>query len=73
MGSGRRAGRRAPLLAIEVKHLKNLPNWLTAAMHQAEAAATEGQLPVAILHEHGRRHDGNLCLISMKTLRALLE
>ncbi len=45
-----------PWLSVEVKHRQRLPQWLLAAVRQAELAATPGQLPLAILHQHGQRY-----------------
>lgn len=40
-------------LSIEVKSRRELPIWIVSALDQANAAKREGQLPVAILHQHG--------------------
>ena len=58
-----------PWLSIEVKHRKSLPNWIIDAMSQARAAARSDQLPCAILHEAGRRHDDNLVLVRLGDFR----
>lgn len=60
-------------LSLEVKHRKALPGWLHDAMDQARAAARPGQIPVAILHEHGARHDANLCILTLADLVVLVE
>ena len=44
-----------PWLSIECKHRRTLPQWLLKALDQAKRAAKGEQLPVAILHEQGRR------------------
>ena len=62
-----------PRLSIECKHRKSLPAWLLEAMAQAVTCAGPDQIPVAILHEHGRRHDDDLCLIRLADLAGLLE
>ena len=59
-------------LSIECKHRKSLPAWLLDAMAQAVACAGPEQIPVAILHEHGSRHDGDLCVVRLADLRALI-
>ena len=61
-----------PRLALEVKHRQTLPAWLHGAMRQAVACAGPDQLPVAILHKHGGRHDGDLCVLRLADLTALL-
>jgi len=58
-----------PWLSIECKHRKRLPVWIIDAMSQARAAARSDQLPVAILHESGRRHDDNLVLVRLGDFR----
>lgn len=62
-----------PRLAIECKHRRSLPAWLREAMAQAHAAAGPDEIPVAILHEHGRRHADNLCLVRLVDLCRLIE
>src|SRR3712207_647731 len=61
-----------PRLAVEVKHRKTLPAWLHQAMAQATAAARPDQVPVAVLHQHGRRYDDALCLLRLADLAALM-
>lgn len=48
-----------PWLAVECKSWRTLPAKVLAALRQAEAAAAEGQLPIAVLHAVGQRsaHD----------------
>lgn len=59
-------------LSIEVKHRKTVPAWLHEAMAQAVAAARDEQIPVAILHQYGSRHDEDLCVLRLADLAALL-
>lgn len=61
-----------PLLSVEVKHRRSVPAWLLDAMKQAKAASRPGQLPVAIIHRHGARHDDNLCVVRLVDLAALV-
>lgn len=42
-------------LSVEVKHRRQLPSWLTAAMQQAQRNAPAGRLPIVVLHAHGTR------------------
>jgi len=50
-------------LAVEVKHRRSIPQWLTTALKQAHAAVRGDQLPVAIIHRHGARHTEDIvCL-----------
>ncbi len=59
-------------LAIEVKHRKSVPAWLTEAMAQATASARNGQMPVAIVHQHGGRHADDLAVLRLADLADLL-
>lgn len=60
-----------PLLSLEVKHRQSLPAWLHEAMAQAVACASPDQIPVAILHAHGSRHDTDLCVLRLADLERL--
>lgn len=62
-----------PLLSVEVKLRRRLPEWLQQAMQQAEAAARDGKLPVAVLHQAGARYDDALCLLKLRDLIGVLE
>ena len=55
-----------PDLSIEVKSRKQLPAWLENATRQAEAAAIDGQLPVVVLHEKGKRYKAALVVIRLE-------
>jgi hypothetical protein len=50
---------------LEVKDRAALPLWLLDALAQAEASATPSQLPVAILHRAGDRHDHALIVLRL--------
>ena len=54
-----------PWLALEVKDRAVLPLWLLDALAQAEASATTAQLPVAVLHRAGDRHDQALVVLRL--------
>ena len=53
-------------LIIESKNRKTLPMWLKDAMAQAESYASEGQLPVVILHEKFKHTDNDIVLVRLK-------
>jgi hypothetical protein len=53
-------------LSVEVKSRKVLPAWLEDAMRQAEAASKDGELPVAVLHQDGKRHTEALVVIRLE-------
>ena len=52
-------------LAIQCKERKSLPGWLIDAMSQAVRDAKDGQLPLAILHVAGGRHDDDLVVVRL--------
>jgi len=54
-----------PWLSLEVKDRATLPLWLLDALDQAEASATAAQLPVAVLHRAGDRHDAALIALRL--------
>lgn len=57
---------------IEVEGWRRLPAKVTAALEQAERAATGQQTPVAVLHQVGARHDGDLVVMRWRDFAALL-
>jgi len=59
-----------PWLAVEVKHRRRLPLWLTGALEQAERVAKPDQLPVAVLHQHGRPYRDSLVVVRLKDFEA---
>lgn len=56
---------RHPRLAVEVKDRATLPAWLLDALAQAEASAAPLQLPIAVLHAAGQRHDRALVVLRL--------
>jgi hypothetical protein len=52
-------------LAIEAKHRSALPQWLKGAVTQAQANAPRTTLPLVLLHEGGKRHDGDLVVLTL--------
>ena len=54
-----------PWLSLEVKDRASLPAWLLDALDQAERSATPAQLPVAVLHRAGDRHDHALVVLRL--------
>ena len=53
-------------LSIEVKSRKRLPGWLEEALRQAEASVRDGQIPLAVLHQDGRRYAYCLVVLRLK-------
>lgn len=70
---GRRVGNRGrntedvahSWLSVEVKSRRQLPAWLLGAMAQAEHNSPAGRLPVVVLHQVGKRHDGDLVVLRL--------
>jgi len=57
-------------LSVECKHRKILPAWIADALDQAAAASDGGKrLPVAVLHEAGKRHGSDLVVLSLGDFR----
>jgi len=52
-------------LSVEVKHRKALPAWLLGALRQATTNATDGKLPMAVLHQLGQRYDDSLVVLRL--------
>ena len=52
-------------LSVEVKHRRQLPSWLTAAMGQAQRNAPAGKLPIVVLHAHGARAVNDVVCVRM--------
>jgi len=52
-------------LCAEVKSRKTLPQWVRDAVAQAKRNAGISQLPVAILHQQGQRHDADLVVMTL--------
>ena len=59
-----------PWLSLEVKDRATLPLWLLDALDQAERSAVPDQLPVAVLHRAGDRHDAALVVLRLGAFAA---
>jgi hypothetical protein len=57
---------RSDWLVIEVKHREHLPEWILAALKQAQNFAQETQLPIAVLHEKGGRIKNSLVVMTLQ-------
>lgn len=60
------------LLAPEVKSRGKIPQYLYDWLAQARNGAPVGRLPCVILHAAGRPHGGDLVILSLADLAALL-
>lgn len=55
--------------SIEVKHRKELPEWIKDAMDQAEQSNTDGlKVPIVILHEKYSKYENSFVIIKLKDL-----
>lgn len=52
-------------LSVEVKTRKALPQWVRDAIAQAKRNAGLEQLPIAILHQIGQRHAGDIVCLTL--------
>ncbi len=52
-------------LSVECKHRQTVPAWLKEALAQSRRNAGVSQLSVAIIHEEGQRHDGDLVVMTL--------
>ena len=59
--------------SIEVKSRRKLPAWLEDAMSQAEASAKNGQLPVAVLHQDGRKYRDSFVVLRLRNFAGYLK
>jgi len=51
--------------ALQIKHRKSVPQWLTDAYVQSMRDAPNGTLPVLVLHPEGWSIDESLVIISL--------
>jgi hypothetical protein len=51
--------------SIEVKHRASIPFWLSDALDQSKRNASDGKLPLVVLHEAGARHDNDMVLVRL--------
>ncbi len=60
-------------LSIEVKSRGRVPAWLEEAVSQAEAAATDGRTPVAVVHRSGQSYGDALVVLRLRDFGGLVE
>ncbi len=61
------------LLSIEVKSRRRLPAWIEDALRQAEASAEDGQLPVVVLHQDGKKYRDALIMCRLSRFANLTK
>ena len=62
-----------PTLSIECKSRKKLPAWIEDAMKQAEASAKNGQMPIAVLHQDGRKYRDSFIVCRLSDFAGYLK
>lgn len=61
-----------PTLSIEIKHRKEIPAWMHAAMEQAEASVRGEQTPIVVLHENRQRYQDSFVVVRLSDFQKLL-
>jgi hypothetical protein len=61
-----------PRWSIEVKHRKNLPEWLHSAMDQAIIEA-EHRVPVVVLHEKQMKYEDSYVIVRLKHFKEIAD
>ena len=59
-----------PMYSIEVKHRKNLPEWLHSAMKQAIIEA-EHRVPMVVLHEKQMKYEDSYVILRLKDFKEI--
>ncbi|HHX43153.1 MAG TPA: hypothetical protein GX714_04090 [Chloroflexi bacterium] len=57
-------------LQVEVKTRRKLPEWIQAALQQAQTGCPEHRLPLAVLHQAGQRHDDDIVCLRLADFTA---
>jgi len=60
------------MYSIEVKHRKNLPEWLHSAMKQAIIEA-EHRVPMVVLHEKQMKYDESYVILRLKDFKEITD
>jgi len=61
-----------PRWSIEVKHRKNLPEWLHSAMEQAIIEA-EHRVPMVVLHEKQMKYEDCYVIVRLKHFKEIVN
>lgn len=56
-------------IVAECKARTKLPEWVVKALKQAQAAAGEFQLPIAVLHQKNQRSENDLVVMTMRDFK----
>ena len=60
------------MYSIEVKHRKNLPEWLHSAMKQAIIEA-EHRVPMVVLHEKQMKYEDSYVILRLKDFKEMTD
>ena len=60
------------MYSIEVKHRKNLPEWLHSAMKQAIIEA-EHRVPMVVLHEKQMKYEDSYVILRLKDFKEITD
>jgi hypothetical protein len=56
-----------PFFSVEVKHRKELPDWMMEAMSQAVASMrNDTQLPLVVFHQKGQEYKDSVVMLRLK-------
>lgn len=55
--------------SVEIKHRKDVPKWLLAAIAQAENNAPKGSLPIVVIHPKHARYDNSIVVLRLAEFR----
>ena len=61
-----------PRWSVEVKHRKNLPEWLHSAMDQAIIEA-EHRVPMVVLHEKQMKYEDCYVVVRLKDFKEITD
>lgn len=61
------------VFSLEVKHRKDLPDWLLEAMEQARAAQKDGQIPMVVLHKKNTKFERSLAVLELRDIISIVR
>lgn len=64
---------KQPVLALEVKHGKQIPKLVLEAMDQAEKSVRGDQVPMAVMHPLRAEYSDSICIVRLKDLQRLCD
>jgi len=61
-----------PFFSLEVKHRKELPDWILDAMEQAKSSKTGDKIPMVILHKKNTKFENSLAVLEIRDIIAIV-